>query len=198
MPVQILLMGSAAKLTGPKVKTLFLEDLPPEEAAKVAAEPSGLSKFLACCFVLYMDSIVFHSPHACIMLVLTCLLFPFPMPALARRQSRQYVLFEFRRPMSPSYPTAAQVPRELPQSHVERGRRTRPTPSSYRRCAGCSPTLTGPPIQSNRPTSSCRPRWRSPSLAARDLRDSPCSRMRKSSSPVCLPLPARSSGGMMP
>ena len=41
-PVQILLMGSATKLTGPKTKTVFLEDLPPDEAAKISAEPSGL------------------------------------------------------------------------------------------------------------------------------------------------------------
>lgn len=40
-PVQLLLMGSAAKLDGPKQKTVFLEDLPAEEVAKVQ-EPSGL------------------------------------------------------------------------------------------------------------------------------------------------------------
>ena len=40
-PLQVLLMGSAAELSGPKTKTVFLEDLPPEEAAKVQ-EPSGL------------------------------------------------------------------------------------------------------------------------------------------------------------
>lgn len=40
-PVQLLLMGSATELKGPKTKTVFLEDLPPEERAKVA-EPAGL------------------------------------------------------------------------------------------------------------------------------------------------------------
>ena len=34
-PINLLMMGSAAKLTGPKTKTVFLEDLPPEEIAKV-------------------------------------------------------------------------------------------------------------------------------------------------------------------
>lgn len=34
-PLNLLLMGSAAELTGPKTKTVFLEDLPPEEIAKV-------------------------------------------------------------------------------------------------------------------------------------------------------------------
>lgn len=34
-PLNLLLMGSAAELTGPKTKTVFLEDLPPEEVAKV-------------------------------------------------------------------------------------------------------------------------------------------------------------------
>jgi ubiquitin carboxyl-terminal hydrolase 14 len=39
--LQILLMGSATKLAAPKEKTVFLEDLPPAELAKVQ-EPSGL------------------------------------------------------------------------------------------------------------------------------------------------------------
>jgi len=39
--VQMLLMGSAAQLDGPKKPVVFLEDLPPEEIAKVQ-EPAGL------------------------------------------------------------------------------------------------------------------------------------------------------------
>uniref|UniRef100_A0A7R9ZQX1 Ubiquitin carboxyl-terminal hydrolase n=1 Tax=Craspedostauros australis TaxID=1486917 RepID=A0A7R9ZQX1_9STRA len=53
-PLQILLMGSAAKLTGPKTKTVFLEDLPPEEIAKVQ-EPSGLENLGNTC---YLNSVV--------------------------------------------------------------------------------------------------------------------------------------------
>lgn len=34
-PLNLLMMGSATKLTGPKTKTVFLEDLAPEEVAKV-------------------------------------------------------------------------------------------------------------------------------------------------------------------
>ncbi|CAB9499872.1 terminal hydrolase 14 [Seminavis robusta] len=52
--LQVLLMGSAAKLTGPKTKTVFLEDLPPEEVAKVQ-EPSGLVNLGNTC---YMNSVV--------------------------------------------------------------------------------------------------------------------------------------------
>lgn len=55
MPIQILLMGSAVKLTGPKIKTIFVEDLPPEEAAKVASEPSGLNNLGNTC---YLNSVV--------------------------------------------------------------------------------------------------------------------------------------------
>jgi len=54
-PVQILLMGSATKLTGPKTKTVFLEDLPPDEAAKISAEPSGLVNLGNTC---YLNSVV--------------------------------------------------------------------------------------------------------------------------------------------
>ena len=52
--LQILLMGSAAELTGPKTKTVFLEDLPPEEVAKVQ-EPSGLENLGNTC---YLNSVV--------------------------------------------------------------------------------------------------------------------------------------------
>lgn len=34
-PLNLLMMGSATKLAAPKTKTVFLEDLPPEEVAKV-------------------------------------------------------------------------------------------------------------------------------------------------------------------
>ena len=53
--IHILLMGCAAKLTGPKVKTVFIEDLPEEEAAKVAPEPSGLVNLGNMC---YLNSVV--------------------------------------------------------------------------------------------------------------------------------------------
>jgi len=50
-PICVLMMGSAAKLTGPKTKTVFIEDLPPEEAAKHVAEPSGLVNLGNTCYL---------------------------------------------------------------------------------------------------------------------------------------------------
>ena len=48
-------MGSATTLPTPKTKTIFIEDLPPEEAAKVSAEPSGLMNLGNTC---YLNSVV--------------------------------------------------------------------------------------------------------------------------------------------
>ena len=53
-PLQVLLMGSATKLAAPTVKTLFLEDLPPEVVAQVK-EPSGLVNMGNTC---YLNSVV--------------------------------------------------------------------------------------------------------------------------------------------
>jgi ubiquitin carboxyl-terminal hydrolase 14 len=50
-PIQFLLMGSAANLATPKTKTIFVEDLAPEEAAKVAPEPSGLNNLGNTCYL---------------------------------------------------------------------------------------------------------------------------------------------------
>jgi len=49
--IDILLMGSAVQLDGPKVKTIFLEDLPQEEAAKLVVEPSGLTNLGNTCYL---------------------------------------------------------------------------------------------------------------------------------------------------
>jgi ubiquitin carboxyl-terminal hydrolase 14 len=49
-PFNLLLMGSAAELTGPKSKTVFLEDLPAEILAKVQ-EPSGLENLGNTCYL---------------------------------------------------------------------------------------------------------------------------------------------------
>lgn len=50
----MLLMGSAAKLTGPATKTVFLEDMPPEQIAQVVA-PCGLVNIGNTC---YLNSVI--------------------------------------------------------------------------------------------------------------------------------------------
>lgn len=51
-PIQMLLMGSATSLPSqPKTKTIFIEDLAPDEAAKVAADPAGLSNLGNTCYL---------------------------------------------------------------------------------------------------------------------------------------------------
>ena len=52
--IQVLLMGSATKLTGPTTKTVFLEDLPPEQMAQVVA-PCGLVNLGNTC---YLNSVI--------------------------------------------------------------------------------------------------------------------------------------------
>jgi len=52
--IQVLLMGSAAKLTGPATKTVFLEDMPPEQIAQVVA-PCGLVNIGNTC---YLNSVI--------------------------------------------------------------------------------------------------------------------------------------------
>eukprot|EP00591_Stephanopyxis_turris_P004323 CAMPEP_0195519598 /NCGR_PEP_ID=MMETSP0794_2-20130614/15121_1 /TAXON_ID=515487 /ORGANISM="Stephanopyxis turris, Strain CCMP 815" /LENGTH=589 /DNA_ID=CAMNT_0040648781 /DNA_START=60 /DNA_END=1829 /DNA_ORIENTATION=+ len=50
-PLQVLLMGSATKLVAPKTKTVFVEDLPEEDVAKVTVEPSGLVNLGNTCYL---------------------------------------------------------------------------------------------------------------------------------------------------
>jgi len=52
--LQVLMMGSATKLAAPKTKVVFVEDLPPEEVAKIR-EPSGLVNLGNTC---YLNSVV--------------------------------------------------------------------------------------------------------------------------------------------
>src|SRR6056300_1087216 len=49
-PIQMLMMGSATLPVEPVKKTVFLEDLPPEEAAKMV-EPSGLVNLGNTCYL---------------------------------------------------------------------------------------------------------------------------------------------------
>ncbi|GAX15667.1 ubiquitin carboxyl-terminal hydrolase 14 [Fistulifera solaris] len=53
-PIQVLLMGSATQVAAPTNKTVFLEDLPPEQAAAVE-DPSGLVNLGNTC---YLNSVV--------------------------------------------------------------------------------------------------------------------------------------------
>ena len=61
-PLNFLLMGSAAELTGPKTKTVFLEDLPPEEIAKVQ-EPSGLENLGNTCYLNSLLQTYYNLPN---------------------------------------------------------------------------------------------------------------------------------------